>query len=207
MVRNDVIETVIKELKVHGIKADVEPTSRHIAVRWCVEGKEPRSFITSSTPGDWRARLNARATVRQYLRADNVRIKEAATRKTSLAEKVVLPAKQVETIPEQVSAMRAEISDLCDLAVDLLTAIDEMKSILIPAKEVESKRSKRISVLEGLPFYPQQKSTDEVAAEYGIDRMSAYQRLRNLAIKKHVRQISPKHWCRIPEDVTKRKAQ
>jgi hypothetical protein len=68
--KNDQLEATTCELDAAGVAYTVEKT-RHIKVRWTASGK-PRMCVMSSTRSDFRATLNARATVRRLLRQDGV---------------------------------------------------------------------------------------------------------------------------------------
>src|SRR5215472_12842681 len=102
------LATVLQTLRAAGLKPTWEKTGGgHIAITWCVEGKQPRTFFTSNTPSDWRGRLNARAVIRQYLRADNVPLdaRKPAKPKSDLERALSVPL-HTETMPETIAALR-----------------------------------------------------------------------------------------------------
>ena len=120
---NELQQIAVSELRLHGIKPVVENTGGgHIAIVWrAVPEKEERRVIVAKTPGDWRARMNTRAEVRKYLKADNVSLVVAQPKKKNrlLAEAVVAPPPDVIPTADQFAALRGEIADLTQLVLRL----------------------------------------------------------------------------------------
>ncbi|MGY2987735.1 hypothetical protein [Bradyrhizobium sp. USDA 4508] len=122
---NELQQIAVNELRLYGIKPECRPNGRgHIEIVWraCPE-KEERVVVVAKTPSDWRSRMNARAEVRKYLRADNVQLATQAKprnpKQTMLQDALSLP-QDVIPIPDQLTALRGELADLTALMVRLL---------------------------------------------------------------------------------------
>lgn len=127
---------VVNELKQYGIKHEVAPSDgNHIRIVWRVSvDKPPRQYFASATPSDFRARLNARSNVRQYLRADGVDLAKKPTPPTNgsvLHKAMSLPEPTV-SVPDQLSGIRHELSDLTDLMLDISTRLEIVKQLVTP---------------------------------------------------------------------------
>jgi hypothetical protein len=72
-VRNPCLEVALRELDAAGIR-DVEQVrgSKHLQLRWQVNGHGLRVYSVPGTPGDWRSSHNVRADIRRLLREDGV---------------------------------------------------------------------------------------------------------------------------------------
>jgi hypothetical protein len=191
----EVLDVIRRELKAHGVTPTIERTSKHVDVRWQIPGKQPRVYTTSSTPSDWRTRMNARAEVRRMLRADNVTLDTAAKPRT-LTERVVQPPRHVETIPDQVAAMRSELSDLSELIMELLEVVRNTAAVLIPVQRAESSRNQRLDVLAALPADGATTTTNSVAEALVISRRSAYSRLQHLRSRGRAELLPDGTWRR-----------
>lgn len=177
---NEEVDVVVQELRACGIKPQVERTPRHIAISWQAgPDKPPRTVIVSSTPSDWRGRLNARAEVRRYLRADNISLREQA-KPAPLAQRIIGPPRHVETTPDQVAAMRSEVADLTELCLELADVVARTAAVLVPRREAEQKKGRRLDALAHIPNDGTATTTDAIAAALRVDRKSAYSRLENL---------------------------
>ncbi|GAB9186007.1 hypothetical protein [Bradyrhizobium diazoefficiens] len=123
--QNELTEIALSELKAHGIRGHIRDTNGgHIEISWqVVPEKEVRRIIVAKSTSDWRSRMNTRADVRRFLRADNISLKMSTQPKkqTQLqAEKAMsLPQPDVLPIPDQIAAMRGEMSDLSELVMRL----------------------------------------------------------------------------------------
>lgn len=71
MMKNEVLDAVLNELKYHGVMVTVAHGSKHIQVNWLNRLSQPR-FMTVSrrSSGERHAIRNARMGVRQILRDD-----------------------------------------------------------------------------------------------------------------------------------------
>lgn len=123
--QNELTEIVLHELKLHGIKGQCRDTNGgHIEIAWqvCPE-KAPRQVIMAKTTSDWRSRMNMRAQVRRYLRADNIQLvpeTKIKPKKLALVQRALeLPKPDVLPVPDQLTALRAEVSDLTELVIRL----------------------------------------------------------------------------------------
>ena len=68
---NECVDAALAELAAAGITPAVEQGRKHIKITWQHNG-EPRSYVTATTPSDYRALLNVRSDVRRILRLDGV---------------------------------------------------------------------------------------------------------------------------------------
>jgi hypothetical protein len=118
---NPEVEAVTSELHKVGIKPEIEVTAGgHVRISWrATPDKELRTLFTSKTGSDYRGRLNIRANVRALLKQDNVHAPEKTPKPKAAIEKILELPKPTVSFPDQVAAMRAEISDLTDLVLDL----------------------------------------------------------------------------------------
>jgi hypothetical protein len=64
----EVVETVTNELQAAGIEFDVDKSQKHIKFRW-MAGQVNRMYVTSISPSDFRAPMNAKHEVRRPPRA------------------------------------------------------------------------------------------------------------------------------------------
>jgi predicted Rossmann fold nucleotide-binding protein DprA/Smf involved in DNA uptake len=127
MRRNEEVEFAVAELKRYNIRYETRETEGgHVEIRWQVsDAKQIRQVFTSKTSSDHRTRLNARSYIRQALRQDGVNTDQAAEvqKKPSKLEKALKTPEPVETIPDQLRAMRSELADLTDLLLDISNSL------------------------------------------------------------------------------------
>jgi len=71
--RNRCLEIALRELKAVGVR-DIEQVrgSKHLQLRWRVNGREVRFYTLPCTPSDIRSSHNVRADIRRLLREDGV---------------------------------------------------------------------------------------------------------------------------------------
>ena len=73
MMKNEVLDAALDELRRNGIESTVAYASRHIQVRWLNRLGEPRfATVSRRSSGEWHAAQNARRQVRQTLRDDGM---------------------------------------------------------------------------------------------------------------------------------------
>ena len=162
MRRNEEVEFAVAELERFNIKFDTRPTDGgHIEIVWQVSpDKEIRRVFTSKTSSDHRTRLNARSYIRRALRQDGVDTDpKPPTTKKAILEKALRAPEPVETIPDQLRAIRAELSDLTELLLDIssgIAALRDSKPVqalpppateVIPAKKPSVRSKKAIDYL------------------------------------------------------------
>jgi hypothetical protein len=112
-------KTLIRELTSSGIKPNVEPThGGHIRIAWTVSGRK-QQIITSATPSDNRATLNARARIRRLLREVNTPVSPPAP--PSLLDKVLAVPEPVEPLTDRVVRLEEDVATLLDMLCDLQT--------------------------------------------------------------------------------------
>jgi len=70
--RNEVLDAVLDELRLAGVKGTVGGNGRHQKIWWEGAGGQPRIYVAPSTPSDQRAPANARSEVRRILRSDGM---------------------------------------------------------------------------------------------------------------------------------------
>ncbi|MDA9539234.1 hypothetical protein ACM41_24345 [Bradyrhizobium sp. CCBAU 21362] len=154
--QNELTEIALSELKAHGIRGHLRDTNGgHIEISWqVVPEKEVRRIIVAKSTSDWRSRMNTRADVRRLLRADNVSLKMSTQPKKQAqlqAEKAMsLPQPDVLPIPDQIAAMRGEMSDLSELVMRLYKIVagvrDNIASYVPKPVEVAPKPTSSRSV-------------------------------------------------------------
>lgn len=153
MRRNEEVEFAVAELERFNIKYDTRPTDGgHVEIVWQVSPtKEVRRVFTSKTASDHRTRLNARSYIRRALRQDGVDIDpKPPTTKKAILEKALRTPEPVETIPDQLRAIRAELSDLTELLLDIssgLAALRDREPVQAPTPPaIEAASVKKSSV-------------------------------------------------------------
>ncbi|MGX1163750.1 hypothetical protein AB7M16_000016 [Bradyrhizobium sp. USDA 372] len=131
--QNELTEVALNELKAHGIRGHLRDLSGgHIEISWqVVPEKEVRRVICAKSTSDWRSRMNTRAEVRRYLRADNVSLKMSTEKpkkvETLQVEKAMSLPIEVMPIPDQVAAMRGEMADLTELVMRLVKMVSGVR--------------------------------------------------------------------------------
>ncbi|WP_445215447.1 hypothetical protein ACKWRH_23490 [Bradyrhizobium sp. Pa8] len=141
---NELTEIALNELKAHGIKGHLRDTNGgHIEITWrVVPEKEVRTIIVAKTTSDWRARMNTRAEVRRLLRADNVTLKMQHEKKPHkvphLNKALSLPQPETLSVPDRLSAISSELSDLTELVLRLTkisTTVRDTVAVHVPKPE------------------------------------------------------------------------
>lgn len=151
MKRNEEVEFAVAELERFNIRFDTRQTDGgHVEIAWQVSpDKEIRRIFTSATPSDHRTRLNARSYIRRALRQDGVNLdpKPPTPKKSATLEKALRVPEPVETIPDQLRAIRAELSDLTELLLDLSSGIASLRDrepvqapAILPAEVKDAKK-------------------------------------------------------------------
>ena len=69
--RNEILKSALRELKIHGIKPDVWFGGKHIRVAWEYQGS-PRSFTVPISASDYRSKANNKAQLKRILRQDGL---------------------------------------------------------------------------------------------------------------------------------------
>jgi hypothetical protein len=71
--KNECLEIALRELKAVGVR-DIEQAhgSKHLQLRWRVNGREVRFYTLPCTPSDVRSPHNVRSDIRRLLREDGV---------------------------------------------------------------------------------------------------------------------------------------
>ena len=78
--KNECLEIALRALEAVGVR-DIEQVhgSKHLQLRWRVNGRDTRVYTLPCTPGDVRSSHNVRADIRRLLREDGV---QTAARKS-----------------------------------------------------------------------------------------------------------------------------
>jgi hypothetical protein len=190
MARDDVLEVVLAELRRYGIKPQVEPTTGgHYSVRWQLEGKPKRIVLVAGTPSDHRTRLNARAEVRRYLRADGA----SPGVSVSVTDKIFSTTRHIDPIPNQIADMRAEFEDLTTMLLEISNSIAFIQASLTPTTPTQSTR--KIRIIDHVPRDRAVK-TEEVAVAAGLSPATTYTKLYYLKMT-HCVELRDHLWRRI----------
>jgi predicted Rossmann fold nucleotide-binding protein DprA/Smf involved in DNA uptake len=193
MRRNEELEFAVAELKRYNIRYETRETEGgHVEIRWQVsDAKQVRQVFTSKTSSDHRTRLNARSYIRQALRQDGVNTDQATQtqKKPSKLEQALKTPEPVETIPDQLRAMRSELADLTDLLLDISNSlaasrqpepvqpvpepITEVAVTPPPSSKQPSVRSKKVAAYLSTAW----NSIDAIARDMGLPFEVTYRKL------------------------------
>lgn len=128
--REDALSQISSEFKLWGVKFSTRDTNGgHIELRWQASpDKQVRSYVIAKTPSDWRGNLNNRAEIRRLFKADGLTLdrKPCAKVKPILAKALSLP-EPVEKDADQIRMLRAEVSDLSELVLEMAGMISSLK--------------------------------------------------------------------------------
>lgn len=125
MSRNEITDLLLDELDKYGIEGTVSDRGKHLAVVWQV-GSRLRQLFTSRTSSDWRAGMNARSQLRQFLKEDGVALKEP----TSFDKAMSLPKVPRIPVSAQADIHHKDFETLCDLVFDLQSQIRDLEGKL-----------------------------------------------------------------------------
>ena len=114
---NDVTETIVRELKLHGITPTLMNGGKHNKILWEAEGNK-RVYVAPITPSDFRARLNARAEVRRMLREDGV--SAVVETKPTVLERAMTVQAQPDPLGVRVAQLEAEVNALTEIVLEQL---------------------------------------------------------------------------------------
>lgn len=198
MAHDTELAIVVTELKAVGIKPTQRTTgSGHVEIAWQVDGKLPRRVIVPASGSDWRGRLNARATVRRMLEADNVTLKEVVERrpKSALAKAVSTPGadSNYQSLFDQVAALRCEISELTMMMTEhfapkqesaFVAALPEAEAAPIqPSGKKQRAKSNMTDITPYLSFG--WTTFEDLMKAAGLTRAQASMKLRYLIVTKN----------------------
>lgn len=118
-------DTVVKELRLYGIKPSIEKThGNHIAISWRVAPDKPlRTITVASTGSDFRGRLNMRAETRRYLKADNAQIPMVSKKINERIFELPKP-QELDPVPNQLAQLRDDLSDMASLLMSMVESIE-----------------------------------------------------------------------------------
>ena len=135
MPRNEIVETVFKELEIHGLKPVLLSGGKHDKIKWNAHGRE-RCFIASVSPSDVRSRLNARAEVRRMLRDDGITIPEKPLKPSLLSQAMSVPP-PMDPIGVRVARLEAEVNVLTEMFLEHFTRARQEPVIEMVVKGAE----------------------------------------------------------------------
>jgi hypothetical protein len=209
---------VSAEFKLWGVKFESRMLNGgHIEVIWQASpDREIRRHVLSKTPSDWRTALNDRSRIRRLLKYDGLKPLPLCTKtkpKPSLAKALELPqpAPPVETDADQIKILRAEIGDLTDLVLDLVTTIKNLSPASSPAPVAEiaapvialPAKTTRVKIIEHVT--KNWNSTETIARDAGLTKEMAYRKLYYLSTTGKV-QLSPMGLWRLTPEINLHRA-
>jgi DNA-binding transcriptional ArsR family regulator len=152
-------ELLERELTKVGLKPRVEATDGgHLRINFTVHGHE-RYVITAKTPSDHRATLNARARIRQVLRADGY-VPPVKETQPSVFTKALSAPPPAEPLHERVEKLEADIDALLDMIVASVRPEDLTRATKVapvaeaeaPAPRVQMRGTAKRAVLLALEY-------------------------------------------------------
>jgi hypothetical protein len=135
--KNDILELLEREFKLWGVKFETRITGgNHIELSWRASPyKDERTYIIAKTPSDYFGRMNARADIRRFFKADGLSLKEE--KPVAKLQKALSLPKPVDSMPDQIKALRAEVGDLTDLVLGLSDVLTMIRNSITLRSEPE----------------------------------------------------------------------
>jgi hypothetical protein len=131
--RNEVVDTILKELEQHGLKPVLLNGGKHHKIRW-VGPQGERTFVTSVSPSDVRTKLNARAQVRRMLRDDGVALRVEP--KPSILEKAMAVQPAPDPLGVRVAKLEAELNALTEMFLEQYAEHDPVIELAVKGATV-----------------------------------------------------------------------
>lgn len=195
--QDSALNLLLKEFKLWGVKAHYHDLqSGHIKMEWRVSpDKESRYYIIPKTAGDHRSWLNARSKIRQYFKADGLVLKDEIVKPKPVLTKALAMPEQVERDIDQIKLLRAEVSALTDVILEISTFVCDLvkrqttaeqaavapppEPVIAAAPAMTEKQEVRAKkAFEYLSF--NWNSTDVLARDMGVSKQIAYRKLYHL---------------------------
>lgn len=94
--KNECLEIALRELEAVGVR-DIEQAhgSKHLQLRWRVNGRDTRVYTLPCTPSDIRSSHNVRADIRRLLREDGVQMTAPKSTIVKLPDRFTLLERRV----------------------------------------------------------------------------------------------------------------
>lgn len=217
----DVLKNLLSEFRLWGVKPEVNHlNSGHIELVWhASEDKPSRRYIIPKTGSDWRGWLNARAKIRQPFKADGLDLKARIAKPKPVLHKALEVPGPVETDADQIRLLRAEISDLSELVLGIMTTLKELIAAtpplpapppsppLAPVEDViaglkasadyrpPARRNRSVKALDVVSS--SWNSTDALARDMGVEPFLAYRKLYYLS-RQNLIEKSGDRWRKKP---------
>lgn len=122
--RNEVLDTIIRELQVYGLKGVVSYGGKHIRVDWTYPNGVSRFTTCPKTASDHRSSLNARAQVRRMLKGDGAQVPTLQQRMT-LERALQLPP-PAEQPTERIKRLEDDVAGLLDMLAEAQGQIQQL---------------------------------------------------------------------------------
>lgn len=226
----DVLSNLKSEFKLWGVKPEVNYTnSGHIELTWQASPDKPsRHTVIPKTGSDWRSWLNARAQIRRQLKADGLvlveQIRKEAKPKPAILKALSIP-EPIERDVDQIKMLRAEVSDLSELLLNMMQMVKELIAVTPPvevpaflpaappveqiAAAIQSEFSYREPVktratntkgIKAIDFISTSwSSTDALARDMGLGRVFALRKLIYLEKQQFIEKQGDR-WRKKPEE-------
>lgn len=130
--RNEVLDTVLRELEVYGLKGILTYGGKHIRVDWAYPNGRSRFTTCPRTPSDHRSSLNARAQVRRMLKEDGAQIPTPQQRMT-LERALQLPP-PVEQPTDRIKRLEDDVAGLLDMLAEAQEQVQQLTQKMSTAR-------------------------------------------------------------------------
>lgn len=156
------------EFRLWGVKPQINNLkSGHIELVWQATPDKPeRRYIIAKTASDWRGWLNARSKIRQLFKQDNLKLVEIIKQpKPAAIVKALAIPEPVETDAQQIKLLRAEVADLSELMLNMMTMVKELIAVIpVPTLAPENAPP---PAPPALPAPPVEQIAESIKAEFG----------------------------------------
>lgn len=183
----DVLKNLKSEFKLWGIRPHVEYlNSGHIELVWQATPDKPeRRHVIAKTGSDWRGWLNARSIIRRQFKQDGLSIKEQIRKPKPVITKALELPEPIERDVDQIKLLRAEVADLSELTLRMMTMLKELIAVSPPvdvpafiAPPPPAPSGPSIRSIKAIDFVSNNwNSLDALARDMGVDQKFAYRKL------------------------------
>lgn len=210
----DVLKNLQSEFKLWGVRPTVNYlNSGHIELEWHATPDKPaRRYIIPKTGSDWRGWLNARSKIRQLFKADGIKLQEQIKKereKPALLKALAVP-ESIEKDSDQLKMLRAEVADLSELILSMMTMVKELIAVTPPEPVMVA------APVQMVPPAPKKPSTrsiktidyvseswtslDAIARDMNLEPTIVYRKLYYL-LQQGKLELSDGRWRRKPKKI------